>query len=53
MSDLLGTVESGKADVAVAGITITSEREGKDFLHAFYESGLQVLTRKEAATYGR
>lgn len=47
ISTLLDAVSSKKADVAVAGITVTAEREGTvDFTHPFYESGLQVLTRR-------
>lgn len=42
--DLLNSVSSGNTDVAIAGITITSEREKSvDFSHSFFESGLQIL----------
>ncbi|MDJ0689731.1 MAG: glycine betaine/L-proline ABC transporter substrate-binding protein ProX [Xenococcaceae cyanobacterium MO_188.B32] len=41
---LLQEVESKAADVAIAGITITSQREETvDFSHPYYESGLQIL----------
>ena len=44
VTDLLESVSSGKTDVAIAGITITSEREQNvDFSHSFFESGLQIL----------
>lgn len=41
---LLKEVESNTADVAIAGITITADREETlDFSHPYYESGLQIL----------
>ena len=41
---LLQEVESKAADVAIAGITITSQREVTvDFSYPYYESGLQIL----------
>ena len=44
VTDLLNSVSSGNTDVAIAGITITSEREKNvDFSHSFFESGLQIL----------
>ena len=49
VTSLLETVQSQQADVAVAGITVTAEREGiVDFTHPFYESGLQILTKVDA-----
>ena len=42
--DLLDAVSSKNTDVAIAGITITAEREQNvDFSHSFFESGLQIL----------
>ena len=42
--DLLNSVSSKNTDVAIAGITITAEREETvDFSHSFFESGLQIL----------
>lgn len=42
--ELLESVSSGNTDVAIAGITITAEREKTvDFSHSFFESGLQIL----------
>ena len=44
VTNLLSSVKSGNTDVAIAGITITSEREKNvDFSHSFFESGLQIL----------
>lgn len=44
VTELLNSVSSGNTDVAIAGITITSEREKTvDFSHSFFESGLQIL----------
>jgi polar amino acid transport system substrate-binding protein len=44
ISDLLDSVSSGNTDVAIAGITITAEREQNvDFSYSFFESGLQIL----------
>ncbi|NJR46248.1 MAG: transporter substrate-binding domain-containing protein [Hyellaceae cyanobacterium CSU_1_1] len=44
VTDLLESVSSGNTDIAIAGITITSEREKTvDFSHSFFESGLQIL----------
>lgn len=44
VTELLDSVSSGSTDVAIAGITITSEREQNvDFSHSFFESGLQIL----------
>ena len=44
VTDLLNSVSSGNTDIAIAGITITSEREKNvDFSHSFFESGLQIL----------
>ena len=49
VTDLLNSVSSGSTDVAIAGITITSEREQNvDFSHSFFESGLQILVTVDA-----
>ncbi len=41
---LLKEVERNNADIAIAGITITAQREKElDFSHPYYESGLQIL----------
>ena len=42
----LHDVRVGDADVAIAGISMTAERETViDFAHPYYDSGLQVVTR--------
>lgn len=47
MPDLMEALRAGKADVAVAAISITSEREKNiDFSQPYYESGLQILVNK-------
>lgn len=51
ITDLLNSVSAGLADVAVAGITITSEREEKlDFSYPYFESGLQILVPTSSST---
>lgn len=50
VAKLLDEVERGAADVAVAGIGITSQREERlDFSHPYYESGLQVLVPSDGS----
>jgi polar amino acid transport system substrate-binding protein len=42
--EMLGAVESGEADAAIANISITLERERKmDFTLPFFEAGVQIL----------
>lgn len=44
VSEILSSVENNEADIAISGITITSEREkALDFSHGYFESGLQIL----------
>ncbi len=44
VSEMLDSVKSGEADVAIAAISITAEREVViDFSHRYYETGLQIL----------
>jgi polar amino acid transport system substrate-binding protein len=46
VKEQLAAVESGQADVAITGISITSEREARvDFSLPYYDSGLQIMTR--------
>jgi ABC-type proline/glycine betaine transport system substrate-binding protein/ABC-type amino acid transport substrate-binding protein len=46
LAKLLDDVERGVADLATAGIGITSKREMfLDFSHPFFESGLQIMVR--------
>lgn len=48
---LLDEVKRGAADIAIAGIGITSKREmDLDFSHPFFESGFQVMVSKEFDT---
>lgn len=45
---MVADVQAGKADIGVGALSITSEREKQvDFTQPFFESGLQVLVRKE------
>ncbi|MEM9486026.1 MAG: transporter substrate-binding domain-containing protein [Cyanobacteria bacterium P01_F01_bin.116] len=50
--DLLAGVTSGEVDVAIAGISITAQREssGLDFSYPFYQSGLQLMVTKPGTT---
>lgn len=46
IAKVLDEVERGAADVATAGIGITSKREGNlDFSHPYFESGFQIMVR--------
>ncbi|HIK38052.1 MAG: transporter substrate-binding domain-containing protein [Geminocystis sp.] len=48
VDDLLEAVERGIADVAIAGVTITAERDKRvDFSYPYFESGLQILVSKK------
>jgi ABC-type amino acid transport substrate-binding protein len=49
--DQLEAVQSGEADVAIAGITITEAREELvDFSFPYFDSGLQILVREEESS---
>ncbi len=51
IAKLLDEVERGAADVAVAGISITSDREQVlDFSHAFFETGLQIMVLNQSGS---
>ena len=51
IAKLLDEVKRGEADLAIAGIGITSKREQDlDFSHSFFESGLQIMISKEFDT---
>ena len=51
MPELLTTLEKCEADVGVAALSITSQRESQmDFSHPFYESGLQILTTDKGSS---
>jgi polar amino acid transport system substrate-binding protein len=50
VSELLDAVEGGRVDLAIAAISITSERENRlDFSQPIMNSGLQILVRGTAA----
>lgn len=45
---ILAVTETGAADIAIAGISMTAEREGIiDFTHPYFDSGLQIATTGE------
>ncbi len=45
VTEILDRTRAGDADVAIAGISMTAERETfLDFTHPYYDSGLQVAT---------
>jgi ABC-type amino acid transport substrate-binding protein len=47
LEQLLGRLEKGELDAAVAAVTVTPEREKLlDFTHPFYSSGLGIAVRK-------
>ncbi len=49
VAELLKSVVDGTADLAIAGISITAEREQEvDFSHSYFESGLQILVPKRS-----
>ncbi len=51
-ADMLKAVEEGRADAAVANISITSDRERQmDFSQPIFDSGLQILIRAEKASF--
>lgn len=48
VGDQLAAVQDGDADVAVAGITITEQREEDvDFTYPYFDSGLQIMVKEE------
>lgn len=49
VGEILEAVRSGDADVAIAGISMTREREMLvDFTHPYFDSGLQIMVPSEA-----
>ncbi|WP_170571673.1 transporter substrate-binding domain-containing protein [Ruegeria atlantica] len=49
-ADMLGAVQDGSADLAIANISITASRETQmDFSQPIFESGLQIMVPSEAA----
>jgi polar amino acid transport system substrate-binding protein len=48
VGELIQTVHDKKADVGIAGISMTAKREEKiDFSHSFFRSGLQIMILNE------
>jgi ABC-type amino acid transport substrate-binding protein len=44
VGEILSAVEDGTADVAIAGISMTRERETRiDFTHPYFDAGLQIM----------
>ena len=51
VSEQLEALQDGRADVAIAGITITEEREELiDFSFSYFDSGLQIMVRQEVTS---
>jgi len=51
VQEQLDAVETNQADVAIAAISITADRETRiDFSHRYFESGLGILTRSSSST---
>jgi len=52
VGDQLQAVKSGKADAAIAAITITKERESVvDFTQPYFDSGLQVMVHAQGGNH--
>jgi polar amino acid transport system substrate-binding protein len=52
VGDQLEAVRAGKADAAIAAITITKEREKYvDFTQPYFDSGLQILVRAQGGNH--
>jgi polar amino acid transport system substrate-binding protein len=50
VKEVLDDVTKGKADLAIAGISMTPQREATfDFSHSYFDSGLQILTRGKSS----
>jgi polar amino acid transport system substrate-binding protein len=51
VTDQLQAVQNGEADVAIAGITITEQREEVvDFTYPYFDSGLQIMVREQESS---
>jgi ABC-type amino acid transport substrate-binding protein len=49
VDELIESVQSGEADIGIAAVSITAEREEIiDFSHSYFPSGLQIMTRQES-----
>jgi polar amino acid transport system substrate-binding protein len=52
VGDQLQAVKSGKADAAIAAITITRQRENEvDFTQPYFDSGLQVMVHAQGGNH--
>jgi ABC-type amino acid transport substrate-binding protein len=52
VGDQLQAVSSGKADAAIAAITITRERENSvDFTQPYFDSGLQIMVHDQGGNH--
>jgi ABC-type amino acid transport substrate-binding protein len=52
VGDQLKAVKEGKADAAIAAITITKEREEDiDFTQPYFDSGLQIMVRSQGGSH--
>ena len=52
VGEQLQVVQSGEADVAIAAITITNEREKTvDFTQPYFDSGLQIMVRAQGGNH--
>ena len=50
VADQLDAIANGEADVAIAGISMTPEREERiDFSHPYFDSGLLIITPTEGS----
>jgi polar amino acid transport system substrate-binding protein len=53
VADLLGAVKSGKADVGIAAISITADRDREfDFSQPMFDAGLQIMVRGKSGEAG-
>jgi len=51
-SEMLEKIKNKKADVAIANISITAEREKTmDFSYPIFDSGIQILERKPSTSF--
>lgn len=55
VGEIIGNAQAGTADVAIAGISMTVERESLiDFTHPYFDAGLQIATTgKSTSSVGR
>lgn len=54
VADQIEAVESGRADLAIAAISMTSDREEVvDFSYPYFSSGLQIMRRSASSSFFR